>query len=120
MQVDPQSPSSDSPGIRLGIGCVALIATLLATAGLGANPARTLVLLLLVVAAACVRTSTAAGAAVGALGWALYTGFVVHRYGQLSAGTEDLARAVLLVGAGALSAAVTTRLRSLPHHGRSH
>jgi hypothetical protein len=106
---------ADEPGLRLGIGSALLITSLLAAGGLQMDPHRTLVLLLLVIGGSSVRTTVAVGAALGGLGWGLYTGFVVNRYGELTFGAADLTHLLLLVAAGVGTATVTaqaTRIRA--------
>lgn len=98
---------SDNPGICLAAGTAATIVALLVAAALAVDAGRVLLIVVLVVAASSVRVSLGVAAGIGALAWGLYTGFVVQQYGELSADPADLGRAVLLVGVGALTAAVT-------------
>lgn len=104
---------SASPGICLAAGVAATLVALLACAALAIDADRVLLVVALVVAASSVRVSFAVAVGLGALAWGLYTGFVVHQYGELSAAPADLGRAVLLVGVSVLTAAVTGHHRPL-------
>jgi hypothetical protein len=66
------------------------------------------------------RLGPADGAAIGLVGWALFTGFVRHRYGELSfaaADLEDLVAFVVTVpaAAGTLRHLTTHRRRTAAH-----
>jgi hypothetical protein len=89
------------------------LVALVVAGALAIDPDRVLLIVAVVVAASSVRVSLAVAAALGALAWGLYTGFVVHQYGELSADPADLGRAVLLVGVSVLTAAVTGHHRPL-------
>jgi hypothetical protein len=98
---------SDDAGVCLTIGAAASTLTLLAAAALEAATTRVFLLLALVVAGTSLRSTSAVGAGIGALAWGLFTGFLLHRFGELSFGPDDVARLVLLVGVGALTAVAT-------------
>lgn len=85
----------------------ATLVALRAATALAIDDSHVLLLVGVALAASSVRVSLAVAAGVGAIAWALYTGFVVHQYGELSLGVADLARAGVLVAAGVLTAAVT-------------
>jgi hypothetical protein len=108
---------SNDPGVRLALGSMALIAVVLVAAGLALGSGWTFALLLVVVAAVSLRAGTTTGAGLGALCWGLDTGFLEHRYGELTFGGDDLRRLALLAGAGALVAYASTRR---PHSPSSH
>jgi hypothetical protein len=104
---------SDNPGICLAAGVAATVAALLVAGALAIDPERALLIVAAAVAASSVRVPLAVAAGIGALAWGLYTGFVVHQYGELAAEPADVGRAVLLIGTGLLTAAATGRHRPL-------
>ena len=99
----------NDPGIRWALGSVALIATMLVAAGTALGSTRILAVLFVVVAAASLRAGTTTGAGLGALCWAMDTGFLVHGYGEITFGGDDVRRLALLVGAGTLAAYTSNR-----------
>jgi hypothetical protein len=107
------SRCSDNPGICLAAGAGASTLALLVGAALALDGGRLLLVMAIVVTASSVRVPLAVAAGIGALAWGLYTGFVVHQYGELSADPADVGRIVLLVGVGVLTAAATGHHRSL-------
>lgn len=105
-----------SGGFGFPFGCVAaVVAVLLAdVAGATAHPWYALVTLGLVVVLAAYRTSAFASFGVAVVAWALHSGFVLGRLGQLAFSAAALVAALVL--ASALAFGLLTRLprRSAP------
>jgi hypothetical protein len=97
-------------GVRLGIAQAALVAALLACAAVRLGPAEVEVTVALLAGLACIGLPLPASAWTGVVAWALYTGFVVHRYGTLTLGAQDLARLLLITASTVVVAACATRL----------
>lgn len=95
------------PGLRLAIAYAGLTVALLAAAVLGLSPFQTLVVVGFVVLAASAAVPTVVSVGVGALGWAFYTGFVEHRYGELTFSTGDVLRLAALTAAAVWAARST-------------
>ena len=85
------------PGVRLGAAYAGFTVALLVAAAVDLPSAATELLVGVVAALASVGVSVPVSGAVGALGWAFFTGFVEHRYGELTFGAGDLLRLLLLV-----------------------
>jgi hypothetical protein len=79
-------------GVRSGAASAALVLALAVAAAVRLGPLATEVLVAVVVAASSVALDGRFALGVGALGWALYSGFVVHRYGELTLTAADLLR----------------------------
>jgi len=88
---------SFDPGLRSAAASAALVAALLLAAAVRLGPFATELLVATGVAASSVALTTPFSVGVGALGWALYTGFVEHRYGELTFTAADLLRLTVLV-----------------------
>lgn len=102
-QIRPQM--IDQPGIRFGIANGALVTALLVAGVAGLDHVETGLICLAVTGLASAGVSTLAGAAMGVVSWAMFTGFVENRYGQLTFAAGDLERlAVFLVGVLAFAA----------------
>jgi hypothetical protein len=99
-----------SGGFGFPFGCVAAVVAVIAAALAGPSPWYALVTLGLVVLAAAFRTSIVAAAGVAVVAWALDSGFVLGRAGEI---TFSLAAAVAaLVFAALLAFGFAARLIS--------
>lgn len=97
-------PLGAEPGVRFALVHVALVgATLVSGVLTWSGPVRLDVLGVVVVVAAWVLPLRP-GLAVALSAWALWTGFVEHRAGQLTLAPADLGRLALLLAAAATAA----------------
>jgi hypothetical protein len=98
MATDPsRAELLSEPGLRPAGASAALVAALLLAAAVRLGPSSTELLVATVVAAGSVALTAPFSLGVGALGWALYTGFVEHRYGELTFTAADLLRLAVLL-----------------------
>ena len=97
-------------GFGFPFGCVAAVAAVIVAdlAGAPGHPWYALVTLGAVVLAAARETSFAAAAGITAVAWALHTGFVLGRFGELAFDHDSATAAVVL--AAALAAGTLTGL----------
>ena len=95
-----RSGLSYEPGLRSATASAALVAALLLAAAVRLGPLATELLVATVVGTTSVAVTTSFSLGVGALGWAVYTGFVEHRYGELTFTAADLLRLAALVALG--------------------
>ena len=92
------------PGVRFGIANGLIVGALCVAAVVHLTGAQTEFLTVLVAGLACCGLSRLATAGVGVVAWALFTGFVVNRYGVLTLGHHDLLRlAAFTVATGAVA-----------------
>jgi hypothetical protein len=80
------------PGVRFGIANGLIVAVLFVAAVVHLTDAQTEFLTGLVAGLACCGLSRLLTAGVGVAAWAMFTGFVVNRYGVLTLGLHDLVR----------------------------
>jgi hypothetical protein len=80
------------PGVRFGIANGLIVAVLCVAAVVHLTGAQTEFLTVLVAGLACCGLSWLLTAGVGVAAWAMFTGFVVNRYGVLTLGHHDLVR----------------------------
>ncbi|MFB9690057.1 hypothetical protein [Amycolatopsis plumensis] len=101
-----------TPGFGFPFGCVAAVAAVIVAdlAGATGRPWYALVTLGAVVLAFACRSPLPAAAGVAAVAWALHTGFVLGRFGELTFGAP--ARLAALVLAAALATGALTRAAS--------
>ena len=95
------------PGVRFGIANGLIVAALCVAAVVNLTGTQTEFLTVLVAGLACCGLSLLLTAGVGVAAWALFTGFVVNRYGALTLSQHDLLRLTtfaLATGLVALSA----------------
>ncbi|MGZ4591790.1 MAG: hypothetical protein ACXV2I_13480 [Actinomycetes bacterium] len=90
-------------GIRLALGTLPLVAAPVLWAAFHLGAGADLLLMIAAVTAGSIAATDGTGAALGLLGWAVYTGFSQNRYGQLGFARDDLVRLVLLVAVGVLA-----------------
>jgi hypothetical protein len=98
-------------GFGFPFGCVAAIAAVIVAdlAGATAHPWYALVTLGAVVLKAAFQTSIGAAAGITVVAWALHTGFVLGRFGELTFDRASAAAALVLtaaLAAGALAALI--------------
>jgi hypothetical protein len=94
----------DEPGVRFGIANAVVVLALLAAAATHLGLESTTVLVVLVAGLAATGIPLGFALGLGLASWAMVTGFVENRFGELTFGRGDLLRLALLVGAvGALS-----------------
>ncbi|WP_410645231.1 hypothetical protein [Amycolatopsis sp. lyj-346] len=104
-------------GIGFPFGCVAAVAAVIVAdlAGATGHPWYALVTLGSVVLAAAHRSSPAAAAGIAVVAWALHTGFVLGRLGQLTFDPASAFAALVLTAAlltGLLTRAAVSTLQS--------
>jgi len=80
------------PGVRFGIANGLIVGALCVAALVHLTGAQTEFLTVLVAGLACCGLSRLATAGVALVAWAMFTGFVVNRYGVLTLGHHDLLR----------------------------
>ena len=80
------------PGVRFGIANGLIVAALCVAAVVHLTGTQTEFLTVLVAGLACCGLSRLATAGVASAAWAMFTGFVVNRYGVLTLGHQDLLR----------------------------
>lgn len=88
-------------GFGFPLGCVAAVAAVIVAdlAGATAHPWYALVTLGAVVLAAAFETSFGAAAGITVVAWALHTGFVLGRFGELALDRGSAAAAIVLTAA---------------------
>jgi hypothetical protein len=105
-------------GVALGL-VAGLAATLLAWVfGAGTEPVVGLLAATSAAAAVAWWTAVPDGLAAAAVCWACYDGFVVHRFGELGFGGDDIAALLIMLGVAVLSWLLATHLRAR-HHPRA-
>jgi hypothetical protein len=107
----------DQVELRFGLGGAALLAALLCARVTGLPEAVALTSLFLLTACLGATLDLRYAAGLGLASWALFTGFVSHRYGQLGLAAPDLRVLALLVGAavaGTCGARAATVARLVP------
>jgi len=92
------------PGVRFGIANGLIVAVLCVGAVAHLTGTQTEFLTVLVAGLACCGLSLLLTAGVGVAAWALFTGFVVNRYGVLTLSNDDLLRLTAFALATALVA----------------
>ena len=80
------------PGVRFGIANGLIVGVLCVAALAHLTGAQTEFLTVLVAGLACCGLSRLLTAGVGVAAWAMFTGFVVNRYGMLTLSHHDLLR----------------------------
>jgi branched-subunit amino acid ABC-type transport system permease component len=103
---------TDEPGIRFGIANAVLVAALIVAWAVGLDVTATAVLAVVVASVASVRLPIVTALALGVIGWALFTGFVEHRYGQLTFTDDDVRR---LASFAFATSALSFLMRHLQH-----
>lgn len=92
------------PGVRFGIANGLIIGVLCVGAVVHLTGVETEFLTVLVAGLACCGLSLLLTASVGMAAWAMFTGFVVNRYGMLTLGHHDLLRlATFAMATGAVA-----------------
>jgi hypothetical protein len=85
------------PEVRFGLGHFSILVAVAAITVLGVAPHPALLAMLLVTVVWASRLPLGLATALGGVAWAYYTGFVVNELGQLTFGTADLMRLILLL-----------------------
>ena len=88
------------PAVRFGLAQCALVAVLLSSAAVRIGAGPTLVAVCLVTVGAALVLPARFAVVLGLVAWALFTGFVTNRFGQLTFAAPDLVRLVLLLAVG--------------------
>lgn len=96
-------------GVGVALGLPAGVAAVLVTSLLGGNPVLGLLLAVAVAVAVGTRTAPVAATAAGAVCWACYDGFVVHRLGELGADPIDLVTLAVVTGAAFVGSMIVRR-----------
>ncbi len=85
------------PEVRFGLGHFSILVAVAVIMTLGVHPHPALLAMLVVTVVWASRLPLGLATALGGVAWAYYTGFVVNELGQLTFGTGDLVRLVLLL-----------------------
>jgi hypothetical protein len=107
----------DEPRVWFGVATGMLVVTFLVAAATDLSPTHTALAAIAVAGLAAVRLPLWVAPALGALGWALYTGFVENAFGELTLAGSDLAR---LGGFAAASAVIAYAVRESMTAGEVH
>jgi hypothetical protein len=105
------------PGVRFGIANGLIVAVLCVAAVVHLTGAQTEFLTVVVAGLACCGLSWLLTAGVGVAAWAMFTGFVINRYGVLTLGLYDLVR---LAAFALATGAVATTGRGIDAAGREN
>lgn len=85
------------PEVRFGLGHFSILVAVAVIMTLGVQPHPALLAMLVVTVVWASRLPLGLATALGGVAWAYYTGFVVNELGQLTFGTGDLVRLILLL-----------------------
>jgi hypothetical protein len=99
--------------MRFGLANGLLASTVLATAVAGLQTGQTELLTVVVAGLASVGLSVAMTAWIATVAWALVTGFVENRYGELTFSQSDVGRLLVFAVATIALALLTRRLHSV-------
>ena len=97
---------TDQPGVRYGIANAVLIAALFSAAAAQLSGEETEILIVIVAGLSGCALTFVLRASMGIVAWAMFTGFVVNRYGTLTFHHDDLLRLLLFALATLTLAAV--------------
>ena len=98
-----RSPLLRLSAVRFAQGECSLVVGLLSCAAVRLGSFPTLVIVSLITVLFAGRLPTLFATGLGLVAWAMFTGFVVNRYGVLTFSTGDLIRMGLLLGLGTLA-----------------
>jgi K+-sensing histidine kinase KdpD len=108
----PAPPLSSGFGYPLGAVTAALATMVAVAAGATTHPHRALVTLIAVTAVTAAATTLRASLATAAVCWALHTGFVLNRHGELQFNAASTRTAALLAATALISFALAATARS--------
>jgi hypothetical protein len=98
------------PGVRFGITNGVIIGALFVAAGAHLTSVETELLTVMVAGLASCGLSLAYTASAGVVAWAMFTGFVVNRYGLLTLEHDDLVRLATFTAATIALAVLAQRI----------
>ncbi len=107
----PGPPLVAEPGVRFAIDNAVIVLGLLVGSATGLGATASTALVILVAGSAGTGLALRLTAPLGLIGWAMVTGFAVHRYGDLTFAAGDLRRLVAMVIAVPLLAGVIGSVR---------
>lgn len=96
---------ADETGVRFGIATGVLVLALVVAGLTGLDATGTALAVILAAGIAAGLLPVPAGASLGVIAWAFFTGFDVHSYGQLTFTGPDLLRLAVFAAATVLLAA---------------
>jgi hypothetical protein len=99
----------DQPGVRYGLSTALLVADLFISAAARLTGQETEVLTVVVAGLASCGLSLLLRASIGIVAWAMFTGFVVNRFGSLTFHHDDVRRLLLFPLATVVLAALARR-----------